>query len=59
MRSPPTASPPSRPIGTSALARCWVEAIRPVAPLTMMPMVLVGMGFPTRERHRPRKRAIQ
>src|SRR5215467_5189824 len=46
MRSPPTASPPAIRIGTSALARCWVEPIRPVAPLTMMPMVLVGIdGF--------------
>src|SRR5262249_43068809 len=46
MRSSPTASPPALRIGTSALARCWVEPMRPVAPLTMMPMVVVDIdGF--------------
>ena len=31
-------------IGTKALARCWVEPIRPVAPLTMIPIVWVAMA---------------
>ncbi len=43
MRSPFTARPPSLRIGASAFARCWVEQMRPVAPLRMMPMVLVVM----------------
>src|SRR5262245_59739497 len=34
--------PPSAMIGTRALARCWVEPMRPVAPLTMMPIVWVA-----------------
>src|SRR5215475_3077060 len=42
-RSWPTTRPPSRQIGTRAFCRCWVEQMRPVAPLTMMPIVLLGM----------------
>ena len=41
--SPPTGRPPSARIGTSALARCCVEAIRPVAPLMMTPIGMVAM----------------
>src|SRR5437870_13450736 len=30
-------------IGIKAFARCWVEAMRPVAPLTMMPIVWLAI----------------
>jgi hypothetical protein len=52
MRSPSAGNPPSSRIGTSALAMCWVEQMRPVAPLRMMPMVIVVMTYP-----RPQSRA--
>src|SRR6266436_7168924 len=42
-RSSPCASPPSSMIGIKAFARCWVEAMRPVAPLTMMPIVWLAI----------------
>src|SRR5262249_55192477 len=42
-RSWPSASPPSAMIGIKAFARCWVEPMRPVAPLTMMPIVWLAI----------------
>ena len=42
-RAPPRGRPPSSMIGTKALARCCVEPIRPVAPLTMIPIVWVAI----------------
>src|SRR5262249_47914616 len=42
-RSSPSASPPSSMMGTRAFARCWVEPMRPVAPWTMMPIILVAI----------------
>src|SRR5262249_2398439 len=33
-------------MGMSEFFRCWVEQMRPVAPLTMMPRVWVGMDLP-------------
>src|SRR5262249_40505330 len=42
-RSSPSASPPSAMIGIKPFARCWVEPMRPVAPLTMMPIVWLAI----------------
>src|SRR5947208_484716 len=43
MRSSAMTRPPSSRIATKAFCRCCVEQMRPVAPLTMMPIVLAAM----------------